>query len=127
MRVNKLLLISLLTLILSKDIVIFGDGQAYRLICEGLELDDNICHSPKYGNGENLLIEDPIFYNGNNIKAIAQVGASFITYEDYNKSVHHWVEKFLSKSKDGRIVIIWFGVDSIKDSEGFGYYKLMEK
>ena len=122
MKVNKLLLISLLTLILSKDIVFIGDGNVYRLICEGI---DNICRSPS--KGSRLFIEEPIKYNGNNIKVIAQEGATFLTYEDYNKSVHNWVESILSKSKDGTIIIFWFGIDAIKDGGGLGYYQFMAK
>ena len=117
-----LLILSLISLVSSANVVIIGDSRtvsfAYNII--GF---DYTYHTDEYGIGSYIIGDNAKNFGGHSIKVIAEVGATYSTFQDPDKPVSHAVTRVLGSAKKGTVVLFWLGVNN-PDVEGtFGYYK----
>ena len=117
-----LLILSLISLVSTANVVIIGDSRAVSFAYNIIGFDYTY-HNDVYGTGSYIIGDNARNFGGHSIKVIAEVGASYSTFQDPNKAVTHAVQRVLGSAQKGTVVLFWLGVNNLNVEGTFGYYQ----
>jgi hypothetical protein len=122
MRISKILLFTLITLVSTKNVVLIGDSRAVGI---GVYLFGFLYShvTPSYGTGSNIIGTSARNYGGYSCKIVAETGASFATFVNTAESVNRGVTTVLKDSASGTAVLLWLGVNNLNADSTGSYYK----
>ncbi len=106
----------------SKNLVLIGDSRFCGIAYDLLKMPYTY-HNAVYGTGSYIVSNSPKNYQGFSVKAIAEVGASHVTFTNSNKGVNKGVSTILGTSKAGTIVLLWLGVNGLNSDGTYNYYQ----
>jgi hypothetical protein len=122
MGISKILLLTLIAFVSTKNFVFIGDsrtvGIAVYLFNYGYYETTQY-----YGTGTNVVGTNAVTYQGHSVKAVCETGASYIQFVNTQKAVYKGMHKALSESASGTQVILWLGVNGLDATGTFNLYK----
>ena len=119
---NKFLLIALISLTVSKNVILIGDSRYVGMAVLLMGFDYSTI-TKYYGTGTNVRSKTPRQINGNNIHVTAQVSASSYTYKP-GSEIYISAHNQLKTAAPGTTVLLWLGINDLDAIDStFNFYK----
>ena len=125
-KMNKFLLLALISLTVSKNVILIGDSRYVGMAVLLMGFDYSTI-TKYYGTGTNVRSTSPRKYGGHSIHVTAQVSASSYTYKQ-GSDIYNSAHNQLKKAAAGTTVLLWLGINDLDAIDStFTFYRNLAK